>query len=139
MKALLLFGSSIHGLWIARDVDIMVVVDKFSSVEEKLLLETLIAKSLRKLLVRKPVDVLVFDVEFFMENLEPGAVASGLVAGYILLYDELGVESLVRNLAEKVARDNVVLFKHGKKLNLSAIARAKLCVKPRTTGSPTTH
>ncbi|MEM4062146.1 MAG: hypothetical protein QXY11_04740 [Desulfurococcaceae archaeon] len=139
MKALLLFGSSIHGLWIARDVDIMVVVDKFSSVEEKLLLETLIAKSLRKLLVRKPVDVLVFDVESFMENLEPGAVASGLVAGYILLYDELGVESLVRNLAEKVARDNVVLFKHGKKLNLSAIARAKLCVKPRNTGSPTTH
>ncbi|MEM3346515.1 MAG: hypothetical protein QXR36_03710, partial [Desulfurococcaceae archaeon] len=136
MKALLLFGSSIHGLWIARDVDIMVVVDKFSSVEEKLLLETLIAKSLRKLLVRKPVDVLVFDVESFMENLEPGAVASGLVAGYILLYDELGVESLVKNLAEKVARDDVVLFKHGKRLNLSAIARAKLCVKLRTTGSP---
>ncbi|MEM4570229.1 MAG: hypothetical protein QXE66_02860 [Desulfurococcaceae archaeon] len=56
---------------------------------EKLHQWTLITKPPGELLVRKPVDVFVFDVESFMENLEPGAVASGLVAGYILLCDKL--------------------------------------------------
>ncbi|MEM4440882.1 MAG: hypothetical protein QW764_01790 [Desulfurococcaceae archaeon] len=49
----------------------------------------MITKPPGELLVRKPVDVFVFDVESFMENLEPGAVALGLIAGYILLCDKL--------------------------------------------------
>lgn len=108
-----------------RDIDILVVIDRLESVDEKVELEVEIKRALRSL-ARKPVDVLVFDVETLRENLEPGGVASGLVLGYKALLDELGLEGLVAEAARRVAGEDVVIVKRGRRINLSAIARVKL-------------
>jgi len=48
------------------------------------------------------VDVLVLDEEALRENVEPGGVASVLLAGYSVLYDELGLEELVANAPSRL-------------------------------------
>jgi len=63
---------------------------------------------------RKPADVLVLDEEALEGNMEPGGIASGLLAGYLALYDELGLEELVARAAEKIASEGFILQKGGR-------------------------
>lgn len=130
LKALIVFGSSIYSPTTARDLDIMVVVDSISSVSEKTSLEVEIVRALRGAALKKAIDVTVFDVESFKENLEPGALASGLIAGFKTLFNEICVEKLIAEALEKIAVEHYVILKKNRKLNLSAIAKAKLKVKP---------
>jgi len=126
LRALLIFGSGVFRPWSARDIDILVILDHLSSVGEKMELEAEVARVLRSLAERKAIDVIAFDEQSFIENLEPGCIASGLIAGYEALYDELGVDELISNAAEKAASMDIVIEKGGKRINLSALARAKL-------------
>jgi len=127
LKALVVFGSSVYSPRRARDVDLLVVVDALADPSEKLSIELEVSRSLRGALPR-PADVTVLDVESLGENLEPGLVGSGLAAGYKVVYDELGVEGLVRGALEKLAEQDYVVVKGGRRLNLSAVARAKLAM-----------
>lgn len=110
----------------ARDLDLLIVVDRILNAFEKHDLEIEVTKALRTIHSRIPADVIIFDEDSFKENLEPGAIASGLAAGYRILYDELGLEDLVARLFEKLAQSEIFVQKNRRKINLSALARAKL-------------
>jgi hypothetical protein len=76
--------------------------------------------------------VLVLGEEALEENMEPGGVASGLLAGYLALYDELGLEELVARAAEKIAPEGYILQRGGRRIDFGALARARrlTCLKP---------
>jgi hypothetical protein len=69
--------------------------------------------------------VLVLGEEALEENMEPGGVASGLLAGYLALYDELGLEELVARAAEKIASEGYILQRGGRRIDFGALARAR--------------
>lgn len=123
LKALIVFGSSVYNPLKSRDIDLLVVIDKLNNVWEKTSLEVEVKRSLKN--THKPIDATVLDVESFKENLEPGAFASGLVAGFKLIYDELGVGEMIKETIEKTSKEQIIIIKRGRRLNLSLIARLK--------------
>lgn len=126
LKALVIFGSSTFSRN-PNDIDLLVVVNKLSSVSEKIELELSISRSLRDLEPGKPFDVVVLDVEMLKENMVVGSFLTGLVLGYRVVYDEIGFDDLVKNLIRDLTKnaDDYVLIKRGRKINLKAIAIAK--------------
>lgn len=126
LLSLVIFGSTILYPVRARDIDLLIIVDKLSNVVEKLNLEVEISRALRTVESKTPFDVIIFDGDSFRENLEPGTLASGLIAGYRIVYDELGLEKLIEPLIEKIARGEYIVQKNGRRINLSALARARL-------------
>lgn len=124
LRSLVVFGSSVYNTLRARDLDILVVINKLEDAREKAKLEFEVAKLLKGF-VEKPADVVVLDEDSLKENMEPGGVASGLLAGYLVLYDELGLEKLVAEAAEKVASEGFTLQKGGRKINFGALAKAR--------------
>lgn len=102
------------------------VVDGLAGAREKQLLELSIVKGLRAEGVRKPVDVVVLDVGALEENARPGGIVSGLIAGYRVLYDEIGVPAIVeRAVREASAEDGYTVIKGGRRLSLSALAKVR--------------
>lgn len=126
LLSLVIFGSSVFYPVKARDIDLLIIVDKLSNAVEKFNLEVEISKALRKIESKAPFDVTVFDSGSFRENLEPGTLASGLVAGYRTVYDELGLEKLIEPLIVNIALGEYFVQKSGRRINLSVLARAKL-------------
>lgn len=127
LEALVVFGSSVYSPLRSRDLDILVVVDHLASAREKHALELEISRNLRGGLVRKPVDVVVLDVDALYENAKPGGLVTGLVAGYYAIYDEVGISELVWRIAREVLREGeYVVVKNGRRLNQHALARVKL-------------
>lgn len=124
LRSLVVFGSSVYNPARARDLDILVVINKLEEAREKAKLEFEIAKLLKSF-VEKPVDVVLLDEDSLKENMEPGGVALGLLAGYLVLYDELGLEKLVSEAAEKVASKGFILQKGSKRINFGALAKAR--------------
>lgn len=130
LKALVLFGSYVYDLLRSRDVDLLVVVDRLDDVKEKTSLEFEILRALKRCVKDKPLDVVVLDVESFVENLKLGALASGLIAGFEPIYDEIGVSSMIEELLREASGggERVVIVKKGRRLDLSSLAKAKLKV-----------
>ncbi|MDK6028833.1 nucleotidyltransferase domain-containing protein [Ignisphaera sp. 4213-co] len=95
LKALVLFGSYVYNPLKSRDIDTLLIVDKLVNAKEKLAIEVEVARNV-KALCRKPVDVIVFDIDMLKENAEPGGIVSGLVIGYKILYDDIGMQKLLR-------------------------------------------
>jgi len=126
LKSLIMFGSCVYNPVKARDLDLLIIVDRILNALEKHDLEIEVAKALRTIHSRMPVDVIVFDEDSFKENSEPGGLASGLAAGYRVIHDELGLEDLVTGLYEKLAQSEILVQKNRRKINLSALAKAKL-------------
>ncbi len=124
LRSLVVFGSSAYDPSRARDLDVLVLVDRLESAREKAELEVEVARLLRGR-TRKPADVLVLDEEALEENMKPGGVASGLLAGYLALYDELGLEDLVARAAERIASEGFILQKGGRRIDFGALARAR--------------
>jgi hypothetical protein len=46
-------------------------------------------------------------------------VVSGVVAGYRVLYDEIGFEKLVERIVLNVLRDKSIVYKESRRLNLA--------------------
>jgi len=125
LRALILFGSYVYNAPKARDVDVVVVVDRISNPKELASLATELAVRLRKAAGRV-FDVLLFDEESFYENLQPGTVLSGLVMGFKALYDEIGVSRAVEELVKLLAGSDYKYCKGRRCVDLSAVARAKI-------------
>ena len=126
--AIILFGSFIFNPRKAKDVDVIVVIDNLKDIHEKLHLENTLSLNLTKI-VKKKVDVLVFDLNSFEENLCIGSVLSGLVLGYKVLHKDssLRLEDYIQKLLEEVCREgDYVYVKNGRRINLSKIACTKL-------------
>jgi predicted nucleotidyltransferase len=115
----LLFGSSVYSPRRARDIDIIIVVDKLSSIEEKFALEQAVKRALRELDQRRVYDIIVFDEESFTENTAPGCLVSGVVAGYEVIFDELEFKEIVKKLALSILEEKPVIYKKNRKLNIA--------------------
>ena len=83
-------------------MDLLVVVDRLGSAREKL--EVRIGESLRDLPLGRYFDVSVLDVPSLEENAAPGGFLSGLVLGYRVICDEVGLDELVLRVAGELAR-----------------------------------
>lgn len=117
-----LFGSSVYTPRRARDIEIIIVVDKLYSIEEKLALEPAVKRALRILDQRRVYDIILFDEESFMENTAPGCLVSG-VAGYEVLHDEPGFEEIVKKLALSTLEEKPVIYKKNRKSNLALYSK----------------
>jgi len=122
--AVVLFGSCVYSPRRARDVDLLVIVDELRDLHEKVALEVEVSRSLCRELGRAA-DVIVLDLESFKENLAVGTFLSGLVLGYRVLHDTIGVDELLEKLFSELAEEDYIYVK-GRRWNLSAVARAKL-------------
>jgi hypothetical protein len=108
LRIIAVFGSSVYDPVKARDLDILIIIDKLLDIKEKTDLEIRILKNLKNLRTETPLDIIVLDEESFKENLEPGGIASGLVAGCRILYDEMGTEQFIYEAAKKIANKNML-------------------------------
>ena len=123
LKALVLFGSYVYNPLKSRDIDILLIVDKLVNAKEKLAIEVEVARNV-KALCRKPVDVIVFDIDMLKENAEPGGIVSGLVIGYKILYDDIGMQKIVEGVVDKISREeSYIIIKNNRRIDLSAIAK----------------
>jgi len=129
LLAVILFGSSVYGPSKARDVDVIIVVRSLKNILEKVTWEVQTSRRLRRAL-GKPVDVLIFDVESFLENLQPGTVLSGLVQGYEILLDKIDLKSKINGMFVKLAEEDYMYYK-GSWKDLAWLARMRLKKKDK--------
>jgi hypothetical protein len=56
----------------------------------------------------------------------PGSLLTGLVLGYRIIYDDIDLKDLIRDLIRDLAStDDYILIKRGRRVNLKAVAIAK--------------
>lgn len=122
--AIILFGSYIYSLRNSRDIDVVLIVDSLADLRDKITLEAEIARSLSRECKRK-VDIQVFDLESFRENLTIGTLLSGLILGYRIVYDEVGVGESIREFIKAASKEPEYTYVKRKKWKLTAIARVK--------------
>lgn len=73
---------------------------------------------------------MVLDEEMLKENAKPGGLISGLILGYKLLYDELGIPIIVEKTLREVSEEKeYVIIKENRRTNLSSLAKIKTLQK----------
>ena len=122
--ATILFGSYVYSPRKAKDIDMIVIVDNLKNINDKITLEVEISRKLRKLF-RKNIDIQVFDIESFEENLIVGTFLTGLVLGYKIIHDTIGVEKKIQEFIKEISKEDKYVFIKKRKWNLAAIAKAK--------------
>jgi len=127
LKALVIFGSYVLNPVKARDVDLLVVVERLNvKLREVILMSVELSSRLRKISGRS-YDVVLLDEGSLHENVQPGTVLSGLILGYRVIYDEVGINDLVSTLTELLANTDYRYFK-GRWVDLSTLARARKAI-----------
>lgn len=121
--SILVFGSYVYSPRRSRDIDLLVVVDRLGDIREKISIEIGILRELRRE-IRKPIDIVVLDLDSLRENLAVGTFLSGLVIGYRVIYDSIGIDKMLGELFKELAGDNYIYTKK-RRWNLSAIARTR--------------
>ena len=126
LLALILFGSYVRSFKKAKDIDLLVIVDKIENIYEKFEIEKEISIQLIKEL-KLPFEINVLDLDNFFENLKPGTFISGLVLGYKIIYDKIGIEYYIKKLCQELANEIEYEFiKHGKRYRLGIFAKVLL-------------
>ncbi len=120
--SIILFGSTIY-MGRGKDLDIIVIVEKYikDQVNDSIDLRLRVNKELRYKIV---VDIHVFTINDFKNNLKPGTFLSGIALGYEVLYDKSNglINKLIENMLELLSRDKYTLVnRYGKwQLNIHA-------------------
>jgi len=120
--SIILFGSTIY-MGRGKDLDIIVIVEKYikDQVNDSIDLRLRVNKELRYKIV---VDIHVFTINDFKNNLKPGTFLSGIALGYEVLYDKSNglINKLIENMLELLSRDKYTLVnRYGKwQLNIRA-------------------
>jgi len=120
--SIILFGSTIY-MGRGKDLDIIVIVEKYikDQVNDSIDLRLRVNKELRYKIV---VDIHVFTINDFKNNLKPGTFLSGIALGYEVLYDKSNglINKLIENMLELLSRDKCTLVnRYGKwQLNIHA-------------------
>ena len=125
LLTVILFGSYVYNKQKAKDIDIIVIVDHLKDIHDKVNAEVEITKKLIRLFKRS-LDVLVFDLDTFKENLVVGTVLTGLVLGYNVLYDKIGVEKLIHNFIEEISKEDEYVLIKKRKYDFARLAKMKL-------------
>ena len=125
LYSIILFGSRVYNPYRARDIDIIIIIDNLPSINGKINIELMIKKTLSKF-IRKPLDVHIFDLDTFVENLKPGTFLCGLALGYKIIYDEIGIDKYIKRLFKEMSRhEDYILYRGGKKYMLGLMASIK--------------
>jgi len=120
----IIFGSYVYSPLKARDIDLLIIINSIKDINEKIDLEVKTSITLWRTL-RKPIDIHVFDLSTFKENLEPGSFLSGLTLGYKIIYDKVGLTKLIEELIKKIAKIKEYTYIKRKKWDLALIAKTK--------------
>ncbi|MGB9729957.1 MAG: nucleotidyltransferase domain-containing protein [Thermoprotei archaeon] len=122
--AIVIFGSYVYNPNKADDIDVIVVINELKDINDKIEMEIEISKRLRKVFI-KNVDVHVFDISSFKENLKVGTFLTGFVLGYKVVYDAAGLEEEIRKFIREIGKEEDYVYIKRRRWNLTTIARAK--------------
>ncbi len=75
--------------------------------------------------MRRNVDLHIFDTTSFNENLTVGTFLTGLVLGYKILKDNIGVKEKIQKFIRELSREEKCFYIKKRKWNLAAIAKTK--------------
>lgn len=123
----IVFGSYIYSPLKSHDIDLLIIINSLKDINEKINLEVKASIELKKV-VRKPIDVHIFDFETFRENLEPGSFLSGLTLGYRILYDKVNLVEVIREFIRKISETEEYIYMKKRVWNLALIAKTKIRV-----------
>ncbi|MCD6380900.1 MAG: hypothetical protein J7L50_01055 [Candidatus Odinarchaeota archaeon] len=125
LLAVIVFGSSVY-LKEGKDIDVIVIVDEDLSIKEKLHFEYKISTMFCKKYKVCNLDVHLFSLNDFIENLEVGTFLSGLALGYKIIFDRVGVEMYILNFLKKLSKEDYVLHNEYGSWDLGFYARLTL-------------
>jgi len=128
LRGVIVFGSSVY-FRSARDIDLIVIVDRGLNLKEKMKLELKLSRKLRKRLGSAFFDVHVMDLDTFKENLVPGSFLHGLALGYEVIYGNSEIEKLILNFLKEISNEKYVI--HDKYGSWDLAFHAKLTYKKR--------
>jgi len=75
--------------------------------------------------LRRNIDLHIFDTTSFNENLAVGTFMTGLVLGYKILKDNIGVKKKIPEFIRELSREEKYFYIKKRKWNLAAIAKTK--------------
>ncbi|MEM1584438.1 MAG: hypothetical protein QXF28_07890 [Nitrososphaerota archaeon] len=131
LVSIILFGSSIY-IGRGRDVDILILIDSISGLDEKMDLEEEVKMLLNRSFNYEVVfDAHILDLEQFNENLKIGSFLSGLSLGYQVIYDKNNVEEKIVEMLKTLSKSRYIMVNKYGRWNLSKIAEIKLRVKEK--------
>lgn len=131
LVSIILFGSSIY-IGRGRDVDILILIDSISGLDEKMDLEEEVEMLLNRSFNYEVVfDAHILDLEQFNENLKIGSFLSGLSLGYQVIYDKNNVEEKIVEMLKTLSKSRYIMVNKYGRWNLSKIAEIKLRVKEK--------
>ncbi|MEM4536757.1 MAG: hypothetical protein QXP92_05910 [Nitrososphaerota archaeon] len=131
LVSIILFGSSIY-IGRGRDVDILILIDSISGLDEKMDLEEEVKMLLNRSFNYEVVfDAHILDLEQFNENLKIGSFLSGLSLGYQVIYDKNNVEEKIVEMLKTLSRSRYIMVNKYGRWNLSKIAEIKLRIKEK--------
>ncbi|MEM3865279.1 MAG: hypothetical protein QW724_05780 [Nitrososphaerota archaeon] len=131
LVSIILFGSSIY-IGRGRDVDILILIDSISGLDEKMDLEEEIKMLLNRSFNYEVVfDAHILDLEQFNENLKIGSFLSGLSLGYQVIYDKNNVEEKIVEMLKTLSKSRYIMVNKYGRWNLSKIAEIKLRIKEK--------
>jgi len=131
LLSVILFGSYVYSPSKARDVDVIVVVDDLRDINDKFAMEASISRELSRLF-KKSVDVQVYDLSSFKENLTVGTVLTGFVLGYKIVYDVAKVKSEIQEFLRRVSEEDEYILVKKRRWNLVALAKARARIDEAT-------
>ncbi|MEM2069414.1 MAG: hypothetical protein QXY32_06770 [Nitrososphaerota archaeon] len=131
LVSIILFGSSIY-IGRGRDVDILILIDSISGLDEKMDLEEKVKMLLNRSFNYEVVfDAHILDLEQFNENLKIGSFLSGLSLGYQVIYDKNNVEEKIVEMLKTLSKSRYIMVNKYGRWNLSKIAEIKLRIKEK--------
>lgn len=131
LLSVILFGSYVYSPSKARDVDVIVVVDDLRDINDKFAMEASISRELSRLF-KKSVDVQVYDLSSFKENLTVGTVLTGFALGYKIVYDVAKVKSEIQEFLRRVSEEDEYILVKKRRWNLVALAKARARIDEAT-------
>ena len=110
--AIILFGSYAR-FGKGQDIDLIVIIRDKLNLKKKEELERNLASKLNKEFNYKYLfDIHIFDLETFKKNLRPPNFLSGLFLGYEILYDKIGIKTIIEE-KRKDAKGYTLVDKYG--------------------------
>ncbi|MHA1596131.1 MAG: hypothetical protein ACTSWV_00620 [Candidatus Asgardarchaeia archaeon] len=130
LLAVIVFGSSVY-LKEGKDIDVILIVDEDFNIKEKLHFEYKISTIFCRRYKVCNLDVHLFSLNDFIENLKVGSFLSGLALGYEIIFDRIGVERYILNFLKKLSKEGYVLHNEYGSWDLKFYARLILRAKKK--------
>ncbi len=126
LLSIVIFGSTVRmGINYARDIDILIIIDKTLNPNDNVKLVNSLRRIFRKV-VSKPLDIIVMSYDDFKKNLIPNTILGTFVLGYKVIYDVINFDKHIIKLFKELAKGNYIYGDKFSVWNLSKIAKSRL-------------